>query len=197
MKHKLLFPVALICVCIVACAGKLRQVPEYFTYLLQVQSLSQPTYYNGNRASVIFQDSTAQYLTYFKDTAVRFVNIATDSVEKEVILPFRLKHLNSYYATDTSHIAFFADTFFLIYQNGKFKKYNLSLFSSDYFPVNYGNAYIKLTNLQSNNTWEYPIASGDQSVELNTSVLPVGSYVYALLIDGKLIDSKKMTIIKN
>jgi hypothetical protein len=37
-------------------------------------------------------------------------------------------------------------------------------------------------------------SSGDNEIEINGGTLSAGDYIYELIIDGKKVDSKKMTL---
>lgn len=62
-------------------------------------------------------------------------------------------------------------------------------------PKNKVNAYLQLCNMIGMVVMKIPITSaGQNSIDINTSELANGIYMYSLIIDGCLIDTKRMII---
>lgn len=66
-------------------------------------------------------------------------------------------------------------------------------------PKHFNNAYIQITNVQGAvmRKVELPNADGIGVLNIKARELAPGDYVYTLIIDGKIIDTKKMVLINN
>ena len=62
-------------------------------------------------------------------------------------------------------------------------------------PENVVNAELYIYNLQGNQIKKYVISErGENSIQINASELDAGMYIYALIVDGKEIDTKRMIL---
>jgi hypothetical protein len=66
-----------------------------------------------------------------------------------------------------------------------------------FIPSEFLNAEIKITNINGKALRSLPITQGGHhSINFQNDILAPGSYIYSLIIDGKMIDSKVMLITK-
>jgi len=65
-----------------------------------------------------------------------------------------------------------------------------------FLPQNINNAFIKVTDVTGQVLKTFTIASEDGQVNLQAGQLSAGTYQYSLIVDGKLIDTKKMVVLK-
>ena len=57
------------------------------------------------------------------------------------------------------------------------------------------NAYIHLYNLMGVLVQEIPVISiGENRIDINTSNWTSGLYIYSLVVDGRIIDTKRMIV---
>ena len=62
-------------------------------------------------------------------------------------------------------------------------------------PENVVSGVLKVYDLKGNVVFEYTLhQSGLNEIEIAGNTLPAGDYIYELSVDGKKIDSKKMTL---
>ncbi|MCR9098406.1 MAG: T9SS type A sorting domain-containing protein [bacterium] len=63
----------------------------------------------------------------------------------------------------------------------------------EYFvPRNLGNAVIELRDIKGALIASYPVRPGNSSLNIDRNNLDAGSYLYALVVDGKMVDTKVM-----
>jgi len=68
---------------------------------------------------------------------------------------------------------------------------------SCYVPVITTNAFIYIYNLQGVELMSFPVTqTGVSTVYVHASALPAGMYLYALVVDGVIIDTKRMILTK-
>ena len=64
-----------------------------------------------------------------------------------------------------------------------------------YIPSETVNAYIQIYNTMGGMVLKLPIGTkGQNEIHVDTYKLPNGIYIYSLVIDGRLIDTKRMII---
>ena len=62
-------------------------------------------------------------------------------------------------------------------------------------PEGMRNAYIHLYNLMGVLVQEIPVISiGENRIDINTSNWTSGLYIYSLVVDGRIIDTKRMIV---
>jgi hypothetical protein len=66
-----------------------------------------------------------------------------------------------------------------------------------YLPQNYGQAFLKITSI-SGQTIKSIVLTGNGNGQLNvqTSQLAAGTYTYTLIVDGNVVDTKEMVLIR-
>jgi hypothetical protein len=65
-----------------------------------------------------------------------------------------------------------------------------------YIPENAGNAQIIVTDMKGSLIRTFAVTKGEGQININSAELPSATYNYALLINGKKIDSKQMILTK-
>jgi cell fate (sporulation/competence/biofilm development) regulator YlbF (YheA/YmcA/DUF963 family) len=63
-------------------------------------------------------------------------------------------------------------------------------------PVIVNNAFIYVYNLQGIELKSFPVKQGINTVTISASELPAGMYLYTLVVDNEIIDSKRMILTK-
>ena len=67
---------------------------------------------------------------------------------------------------------------------------------SCYIPQVLNNALIYVYNLQGVQLKSFPVTQGISTVTINASELPAGMYLYTLVVDGVIVDTKRMILTK-
>jgi len=67
---------------------------------------------------------------------------------------------------------------------------------SCYVPEIIDSAFIYVYNLQGTQLKSFPLTQGLNTVTILASELPAGMYLYTLVVDDEIIESKKMTLTK-
>jgi hypothetical protein len=64
-------------------------------------------------------------------------------------------------------------------------------------PANCNSAAIVITNITTGQSIRaIPVSSSETQLNLDASKLPSGNYAYSLYIDGKVVDTKKMVMVR-
>jgi hypothetical protein len=65
-----------------------------------------------------------------------------------------------------------------------------------YIPSSATDAVVRISTLDGQILSSYPVAQGVGQITISGGTLAAGSYFYQLYIDGKMIDSKRMVLLK-
>ena len=59
---------------------------------------------------------------------------------------------------------------------------------------NFSSAFIRISDITGNNIKTYDVKSGTGSVTVNASDLGAGLFLYSLIVDDNIADTKKMVV---
>jgi len=63
-------------------------------------------------------------------------------------------------------------------------------------PIIANHAFIYVYNLQGIELKSFPVTQGFNTITIHGSELPAGMYLYALVVDNEIIDTKRMILTK-